>query len=181
MTIYTKKGDAGTTSTVNGEKISKSSQLLELQGSVDEVNAGIGYLISICCETMIGKEIKHVVDMLRDIQYALFRIGTDVSSNFTKDLLEENEVVLLEKEIDFMESKTGSLTNFIYYSGTQASTYTQVIRSVTRRAERVFAGLLKEPVPHDYKYLNRLADYFFALARYLNHLEEIEEEIMKLR
>ncbi|HBH13692.1 MAG: ATP:cob(I)alamin adenosyltransferase [Clostridiales bacterium 38_11] len=181
MTIYTKKGDTGTTSTVTGDKISKSSQLLELQGSVDEVNAGIGYLISICCETMIGKEIKHVVDMLRDIQHALFRIGTDVSSNFTKDLLEENEIVLLEKEIDLMESKTGSLTNFIHYSGTRASTYTHVVRSVTRRTERVFAGLLKEKIPNDYKYLNRLADYFFALARYLNHLEEIDDEILKLR
>ena len=181
MTIYTKKGDTGKTTTVTGQRIEKSSQLLELQGTVDEVNAGVGYLISLCEEAMVGKEIRHVLDMLRDIQYALFRIGTDISSNFTQSLLKEEEIQLLQKEIDEMEKSTGALKNFIYYSGTKSATYTQVIRSVTRRAERVFAGLLTDSVPEDYKYMNRLADYFFALARYLNHLEEVDETIMKLR
>ncbi len=181
MTIYTKKGDAGMTSTVTGEKVSKASQLLELQGTIDEINAHIGVLTNICCENMVGKEIKQVVEQLRNIQYALFRMGTDVSSSFTKSYIKESEISELEKHIDFMQDKTGLLKNFIYYSGTKSATYTHVIRTVTRRAERIFARLLTEHVPHDYKYINRLSDYFFALARYLNHLEEAEEAIMVLK
>lgn len=182
MKIYSKKGDAGFTSTLSGEIISKNSALLDLQGSIDEINCHIGYLLSICYERMMGKRIKHVEDMLKSIQFVLFKIGTDISSNFNQNLVAEEEIASLENEIDLMISYTGELKDFIYYEGSPASTYCQITRAVTRRAERIFSGFLsRDVIPNDFKYINRLSDYFFTLARYINHLEEIDDEIIEFK
>lgn len=196
MPIYTRQGDYGQTSNFYGDKISKGSLLIELQGSIDEINSGVGHLRS-----LIDKEVNNLADDvdltlfnslrqdLADIQYAMFRIGSDVTTGFGQVLISKEEIDYLEKRIDVMTSKTGVLQRFIYLSGHPTATYAHVLRSVTRRCERVFVRHVEEllhhqriqQVPVDYQYVNRLADYLFQTARYLNYVFKIEEEEMTLR
>jgi cob(I)alamin adenosyltransferase len=182
MKIYTKAGDKGTTSDVLGQIVSKADLKMELQGSIDEINAGIGHLralfnITGCLETVIN-----IYTNLRDIQYALFMIGSDVSSDFHNNYVKVSDISSLEQGIDIMTSEIGQLQNFIYYSGNQASTYCQVIRSVVRRAERVFVRYMENKQYNlDYQYINRLSDFLFTLSRYINHITKTSEEIMKLK
>lgn len=177
MKIYTKKGDQGYTSNIKGEPIKKSEALLELQGTIDETNAALGYLRSLI-------EGKHpdLEDRLRDVQYALFRIGSDVTYGFTQNLIIEEDVTVLEHEIDRMTKVFGVQTTFLYYSGHQTATFAQFARSIVRRGERAFVrAYVGDDYPMDLKYLNRLADYMYALGRYLNHLHGVEEEKMTMR
>lgn len=182
LKIYTKTGDKGTTSDVLGNRVSKADIKIELQGTIDEVNAGIGYLRSLLKEMPNNTQIMDIDAVLRDIQYALFRIGSDVSSNFEYNYVKEADIAFLEQSIDLMTNTVGQLQNFIYYSGHQAAAYCQVVRSIVRRAERVFVRHLEgKKYNFDYQFINRLSDYLFTLARYINHGSKTEEEIMKLR
>ncbi|VDN46574.1 ATP:cob(I)alamin adenosyltransferase [Petrocella atlantisensis] len=177
MKIYTKKGDQGYTSNIKGEPIKKSDALLELQGTIDEVNAALGYLRSL----MEGK-YPELEEMIRDIQYALFRMGSDVTYGFSQKLILEVDVLILESEIDRMTSSFGVQTTFLYYSGHKTATYAQLVRSIVRRGERAFVrAYVGEDYPIDLKYLNRLADYMYALGRYLNYIHGIAEEKMTFR
>lgn len=181
MKIYTKTGDQGYTSNVQGGRIFKGDALIELQGGIDEINAGIGHLRSIAQKALENEMKSSIDEHLREIQYTLFRIGGDVSSLFTKNYVTAEDLAFLEIEIDGMTEQTGALRNFIYYSGNEASTYCHVVRSVIRRVERVFVRTIAEAkfdYTFDYQYINRLADYFFTLARYINNIEEQEDEIM---
>ncbi len=196
MPIYTRQGDYGQTSNFYGDKVSKGSLLIELQGSIDEINSGVGHLRS-----LINNEVSNLADNvdrdlfdvlckdLANIQYAMFRIGSDVTTGFGQELVSKEEIDYLEQRIDTMTQKTGVLHHFIYMSGHVTATYTHVVRSVTRRCERVFVRHVEElleqkviqQVPVDYQYINRLADYLFQTARYLNYVFKIEEEEMTLR
>jgi cob(I)alamin adenosyltransferase len=180
MEIYTRKGDKGFTSTVEGEKVSKTDILLETQGKVDEVNANIGHLRSIIKEDLDAEEKTEVDEYLKNVQYKLYRIGTDISSRFKQQHISKEDVDFLEKKIDFFQEKSGKLENFIYYSGSRSVTYTHVVRSITRTAERTFAKLIQDiETPYDYKYVNRLSDFMYALARYIKFLTGEEDEIVK--
>ena len=183
MKIYTKKGDQGYTSNVKGERIHKGELLMELQGSIDEVNAGVGYLRSIIKRSLSHEEKESLDISLKEIQYILFKMGSDVSSIFERHYVKEEEILFLEESIDLMTEKTGELKNFIYYNGNEAAAYCQLIRCVTRRAERVFGRVIvdKDFFAPDYQYMNRLADYFFTMGRYLNFLGGDHEEVMTLR
>ncbi|MDF1616636.1 cob(I)yrinic acid a,c-diamide adenosyltransferase [Petrocella sp. FN5] len=177
MKIYTKKGDQGYTSNIKGEPIKKSEALLELQGTIDEANAAIGYLRS-----LMEGAYPDLEDGLRDIQYALFRMGSDVTYGFTQKLIIEEDVSVLETEIDRMTGAFGVQTTFLYYSGHQTATYAQLARSIIRRGERAFVrAYVGDDYPMDLKYLNRLADYMYALGRYLNHIHGVVEEKMTIR
>lgn len=182
MKIYTKTGDKGTTSDVLGQRISKGDIKIELQGSVDEINANIGYL-RILAKDRLQKPSDFDIDViLRDIQYTLFKIGSDISSNFAYLFVQEADIVMLEEGIDLMTSVVGPLEHFIYYSGTADASYCQVARSVTRRAERIFVRFLENQEYNlDYQFINRLSDFLFTLSRYLNHLSGGQEELMILR
>lgn len=176
MKIYTKNGDAGYTSTIGGLKVKKSDDLMELQGTIDEINAGIGYLRSI-----LSNRQKDLDGPLAKVQNTLFRMGTDVSSLFTRNLVQASDIHQLEEAIDAMMVEVGEQAYFIYYSGTPAATYAQVVRSVIRRGERVFVRSYQgENYPEDGRYLNRLADYMYTVARYLNHLENCPDEKMSI-
>ncbi len=179
MKIYTKAGDKGYTSNVKGEKLWKGSLWIELQGHVDELNAHIGHLRSL--NQRVTKQ-KDIDDILEWIQYCLFRIGSDVSLQFQASYITDTMIERLEKAIDSYTEKTGELHSFIHFSGNEAATYAQVTRSVTRRCERVFAKVIHElDFTLDYQYVNRLSDYFFQLARYLNHVNGDSEEAMVVR
>lgn len=182
MKIYTKKGDKGYTSTVKGERISKSDILLDLQGGVDEINANIGFLRSLV-EEIKDEERKNYIDsMLKEIQYHLFRMGVEISSQFKDKYITDELVGFLEKEIDNMTSKTEPIKNFIHYFGPKQATHSHVIRTITRRTERIFVEVLgDQEYPESYSYINRLSDYFYTLARYISFQEGYGDEIMKLR
>lgn len=192
MAIYTRQGDYGKTSTVNGLIVSKGSALIELQGAIDEVNSGMGHLRSIIIKHGSNSRYKILLDLLNEqlktVQHTLFRIGFDITSNFEKNLIKKSEIKALEKSIDLMTEKTGELDHFIYLSGHETASYAHVVRSMIRRAERAFVKLVEEKVsedenfviPVDYQYINRLADFLYQVARYLNWLFEIKEEIVLL-
>lgn len=182
MKIYTKTGDKGTTSDILGNRISKGDIKFELQGSIDEINAGIGYLRALLKDVPYDASSLDMDEVLRDIQYALFRIGGDVSSDFSRNYIKETDIEALEKGIDAMSAASGPLESFIYYSGKDAAAYSQVIRSIVRRTERVFVRFLEDKEYNlDYQYINRLSDYMFSLSRYINFLSGVPDEAMKLR
>ena len=159
MTVYTKTGDKGTTGTFSGKRISKSSRLIAAIGTVDELNSYLG-----------------IIGGLSHIQINLFTINSIlIGAKLTFSL---DETKMLEKEIDEMEGKMPVLANFIIYSGTKKSRQIFFARALARKAERSLVALgtnLKEPVI--YKYINRLSDYLFTLARYTNFKKKIKEEI----
>lgn len=182
MKIYTKTGDQGSTSDVLGNRVSKGDLKIELQGSVDEINAGVGYLRALLQQEGLRGAALDLDEALRNIQYTLFRVGSDISSDFTYHYVKAADISFLEQSIDKMTDAVGALQNFIYYSGSQTASYSQVIRSVTRRAERVFVRFMEgKEYNLDYQFINRLSDFLFTLARYFNHLSAIPEEVMKLK
>lgn len=181
MKIYTKKGDKGKTSNVIGMTLSKSDIFMELQGGIDEINANVGHLRSKIRNSKVN-ERNYIDEMLKKIQYILYKIGVDVSSQFKYKNVCDDEVKFLESEIDYMTERMPALESFIYYSGSESSTYSHVIRTVIRRVERVFVRVLEDKeYPVDYQFINRLSDYFFTLSRYINFLEGINDEYMKMK
>lgn len=187
MNIYTRKGDFGQTTNVQGESLSKSSPLLSLQGTIDEVNSCIGHLRSLMKKSATSLDgssahsLQKLDTSLKERQFQLYLIGTDISNNFVTQQISPEMTTHLEEQIDSMLLATGELRDFIYLSGHESATYAHVLRSVIRRAEREFVTYIEASqctvVPEDYKFINRLADYVFQLARYLNHLFKIEEEV----
>jgi cob(I)alamin adenosyltransferase len=180
MKIYTKTGDKGYTSNVKGERVFKGGLWIELQGSIDEINAGIGHIRSL--NNKVTK-LEDIDTFLEWIQYCLFRIGTDISRQFDSAYITDEMIEKLELAIDAYTEKTGTLKSFLHFSGNEVATYTHVVRSVTRRGERVFVRVLEEfgEYPTDYQFINRLADYFFQLARYFNVMNGDAEEPMLVR
>lgn len=194
MNIYTRNGDFGYTKDINGQRLSKFSTKLMLQGSIDEVNSGIGYLRALIEDRAKDQRYSNVMDDgnqdnllqlstdLKRIQHKLFEIGTDISSDFKTGLIGQEDIDELEATIDASLEITGKLNHFIYLSGSIPATWCHTLRSITRRAERDFVHHLEfsdlSTIPMDYKYINRLADYLFQLARHLNHLSGQEEETL---
>lgn len=183
--IYTKAGDKGYTSNFLGKIYSKADMIMELQGEMDEINAYIGLIrnkIKINRIKYDEEYFQHLGTFLKNIQYCLYIIGVEISTEFTQVYIKEKEIEDLEKEIDFMCSKTEAMKNFIYYSGCEEAALSQVIRTIVRKGERTFVRALKgKEYPISFKYINRLSDYFFALSRFLNGLQGIQDEIMNLK
>ena len=173
MKIYTKKGDQGNTSLITGERVKKSSARIHASGNVDELNAHIGLLISYLPETCDAKE------NLSAIQKRLFAIGSHLSCEsdpqFKMPSLEQSWVEDLESQIDKMEEVTTPLKNFILPGGSKQGALSHICRTICRRAERLCVEIdCSELI---IKYLNRLSDYFFVLARYVNHKNKIKDTI----
>ena len=182
LKIYTKTGDKGTTSDVLGNRISKGDMKIELQGSIDEISAGLGYLRALLKKGNQSEEAVSLDCSLREAQYALFRIGGDVSSDFKSNYIREADIEALEQSIDKMSNAAGELTSFIYYSGCEAAAYCHVVRTVARRTERVFVRHMEgKDYNLDYQYINRLSDYLFSMSRYINFLMQVPDEAMKMR
>ena len=167
--IYTKTGDAGKTSLIGGTKVPKSHLRINAYGTVDELNAFIG---------LLGDHITdiHIREMLREIQDRLFTIGSALACDPEKEIamkipdLGEPDIVLLEKEIDSMNEKLPEMKSFILPGGHIAVSTAHICRTVCRRAERLTVeldGLEPLGQPLVIKYLNRLSDYLFVLARYI--------------
>lgn len=165
--LYTRTGDRGTTSLVGGQRIKKSDIRLECYGTVDELNSFIGLLRAEELEPTTAEQ-------LASIQNNLFAVGsnlaTDTSNRELKAYSQIPDEVIpsLEAEIDRLDEVTPPMTGFILPAGGRAAALCHVCRTVARRVERLLYRLEEEaPVDETLeRYLNRLSDYFFALARY---------------
>ena len=166
--IYTKAGDDGQTGLIGGERVSKHHIRVESYGTVDELNSHIGM---IRCHVKGEKE----EILLAEVQNDLFTIGSFLASaasaNLTLPELGEDKIGRLESEIDRLTAVLPELKNFNLPGGSIQGAQAHVARCVCRRAERLVVQLSDiEDVPaFVVKYLNRLSDYLFTLARFLDH------------
>ena len=172
--IYTKTGDSGETSLFGGRRVKKSDPRIEAIGSVDEINATLG----VCAAETKNPEIKQVV---LSIQNKLFEIGAElanpekVGEKFAQFNLTESDVKQLEATIDKYEQLLPSLNQFILPGGSREAAYFHLARSVTRRTER-YVTQLEKINPTIQKYLNRLSDLFFVLARVENQSNQTPDQ-----
>lgn len=168
MKIYTKGGDKGETQIYAGEmvRLSKSADVVECYGTLDELNAHLGLLHSL--------GLADHADIVVQIQQAIFQIGFAISAETT---LRIDDLSLLEQQIDAMQDVLPAQTSFILPGGCHAGAQAHVCRTVARRAERRLVVLMNDyPVPEIcIQYINRLSDYLFVLARSLNHLANVAE------
>lgn len=168
--LYTRGGDAGTTSLVGGKRVSKDDARLEAYGTVDELNAAVGFLLSVLEPDDADARL------LRHIQNCLFVVGSSLATDIeTMPLheasrLDEGEVTIIERRIDDIDALLPPLNRFVLPGGCESAARAHLCRTVCRRAERCICTLSVEHAVADnvMKYINRLSDYFFVLARYLN-------------
>ncbi len=163
--IYTRTGDQGTTRLANGEEISKDSDRVNAYGEIDELNSVIGVIIA-------GKLSQVVSDLLSDIQHHLFDVGGELASaGMIKEMVSEDMITGLENEIDNLNTDLPALEEFILPGGTSAAADLHLARTVCRRAERSIISLsqTEKVAPEIIKYVNRLSDLLFVMARFENH------------
>jgi cob(I)alamin adenosyltransferase len=172
--IYTKTGDDGTTGLFGGARLSKDHIRIEAYGTVDELNAVIGWLMS----TIPDKQIDN---LLLTIQSRLFTAGSNLASDPGKEMitpdLVEDDIKLIEQSIDKMQETLPELKHFIMPGGSPSVSAAHMARTVCRRAERRCVALSQSSAvePIIILYLNRLSDFFFVLARWLGEREGVEE------
>jgi cob(I)alamin adenosyltransferase len=177
MRIYTRTGDKGKTSIIGG-RVDKDDTRVEAYGTVDEVNCFVGQAI-----VELDPEIfADVLEDLEKIQHELFDCGGDLANVSVKrdSKLHQESIDYLEAKIDEFTVEAPELERFILPGGTKPAASIHIARTVTRRAERLVVKLSKADakIPEvAQKYLNRLSDYFFALARVINyrlHVKDVE-------
>lgn len=165
MKIYTKTGDKGTTGTFFG-RMSKSDQLASTLGTVDELNSWIGLIRS--------QTPNFFDDELHAMQNNLLTIGSNLAGSKTKKI-KPSETLKLEKLMDKLTAELPIIHNFIFPIGP-----IHVARTICRRLEREVVGLQgQEGLESTKKYLNRLSDALFTIARWVNNRLGIEEEVWK--
>jgi cob(I)alamin adenosyltransferase len=182
MKVYTKTGDKGTTALFGGTRVPKHHIRIESYGTVDELNSYIGLIR----DQEIDPLYKNI---LIEVQDRLFTVGAILATPPEKETLKngqprlqnlgiaEADIELLENEIDAMENSLPQMTHFVLPGGHTTVSYCHIARCVCRRAERL-AVHLNDIEPTDelvIKYLNRLSDYLFVLARKLTHDLNAEE------
>jgi len=177
MKIYTKTGDKGTTSLIGGTKVSKSHIRIETYGTVDELNSFIGL-----CSDYITDKNSHTT--LKEIQDRLFTIGSSLACDAEKEPmfklpdLKETDITFLEDEIDKMNELLPPMKFFVLPGGHLAVSNLHVARCVCRRAERLCVSMQENELfidPIVIKYINRLSDYLFVLARYIGNINNAIE------
>jgi len=175
MKIYTKTGDKGQTSLIGGTRVPKHHVRIEAYGTVDELNSHIGLIR----DQQIDEHSKTI---LIEIQDRLFTIGSSLASDPEKSRmkipdLKEEDIILLEKEIDAMNAVLPEMRSFVLPGGHTTVSFCHIARCVCRRAERATIHLSENSFVDELvvKYLNRLSDYLFVLARKISHdLKAIE-------
>ncbi len=181
MKIYTRGGDEGETSLFGGRRVRKDTPRVEAYGAVDELNAILGLAIA---------EIEHadLLDPLRAIQASLFDLGAELA---TPDLEQrqdqgkgvprvgDRDVADLERWIDGLSAEIEPLHSFIVPGGTRPAGLLHLARTVCRRAERRVISLADREVvaPVVVRYLNRLSDFLFVVARVVNRRSEVAEPV----
>ncbi len=173
--IYTKTGDSGESSLLGGQRVTKDCISLQVIGEIDELNSKLGEVVAHLWE-------EEPVEFLKKIQRDLFKTGAEIASlqtKFSSKIVKigEEEIEELENNIDAYAEQLPELTRFILPGGNLSGAHLHHARTICRRVERVLVSLGKEKEvrPELYKYFNRLSDYFFTAARWINWHEGVEE------
>ncbi|RUT28475.1 cob(I)yrinic acid a,c-diamide adenosyltransferase [Paenibacillus zeisoli] len=168
MSIYTRTGDEGKTSVI-GARVMKDDERIEAYGTIDELNCFVGQAMSQADPAEFADLIQHLLQ----IQHELFDCGSDlafVQLSESRYKVSASMVDQLEQWIDAYEQENPKLEKFILPGGTALSSTLHICRTVCRRAERrtVSLGAKRDINPDVLRYLNRLSDFFFAVARTAN-------------
>ena len=162
--IYTRTGDAGTTGLVDGSRVPKDDARMAAIGDVDEANSAIGV-------ALVAVAAGPVRDELGRVQNDLFDLGADLATPLAIDgalRVVAAQVERLEAAIDALNDDLSPLTSFILPGGDPGSSRLHLARAVTRRAERAVVTMGDAASPAALMYVNRLSDYLFVAARWLN-------------
>ena len=168
--VTTKTGDKGKTALADGSRVSKDSLRVHCLGSIDELNASIGF-----AAVLLPK--KPEIDF-KSIQNDLLNIGAEISiPNSEKDFLDQNRIDYLDKKIELINNDLPPLKEFILPGGNDVCSRIHLARSICRRAERDLVSLNnKENIsPEILQYINRLSDYLFVVARLLFRISDSDE------
>jgi len=182
MKVYTKTGDKGTTALFGGTRVPKHHIRIDSYGTVDELNSHIGLIR----DQDMNEQYKKTLILIQD---KLFTVGAILATDPEKATLKngkerlnipkisEDDIALLENEIDTMEQDLPPMTHFVLPGGHTSVSYCHIARCVCRHSERLASALYElEPfLPEALKYLNRLSDYLFVLARKLSHDLQADE------
>jgi len=173
--IYTRTGDAGETSLFDGTRARKDDARVDAYGEVDELNAWIGFVRASSIDPTLDEE-------LLALQRDLFALGAQLADpsdrlapRVTKAVIDDAHIVRLEELIDRLEEELPPLRRFILAGGTSAGAALHVARTVCRRAERRIVALHPPIDPVLLRYVNRLSDLLFVLARVINHRAGVTE------
>lgn len=174
--LYTRTGDQGTTSLVGGKRIAKTDVRLESYGMVDEFSSFLGDILS---QPGCAAEVK---GQLSKIQNTLFDVGSYLASDPEGAFkmppgVEDADITELEGWIDALDEQTPKVESFVLPGGAPLSAKAHIARTVCRRTERAILHLNEQqPVDeHVLRYINRLSDYLFILARFFNFIGGVEE------
>lgn len=178
--IYTRTGDKGTTSLVYGKRVSKDDPRVEAYGTCDEANSMIGLAFSGMKDVHFeGKE--DFMTVIHKVQTTLFHVGAELATPEGKDVLwsvNEAHVKELEEKIDEWDQTLEPLKQFILPGGSHPAAALHVARTIVRRAERLTVKIEEAYNPLVQAYLNRLSDFLFVAARYINHKLGISEPVL---
>lgn len=173
--IYTRTGDDGSTGLLGPGRVPKSAPRVEAYGSVDELNASLGVARTFDRENWLA-------EALGPVQAQLFQIGAELATTAPAMMaqlqrLDDGDITSLEQRIDRFERDMPALTNFILPGGSPLAAQLHATRAVCRRSERRVVALseMEAVEPRLIRYLNRLGDLLFVLARWCNHREGIVE------
>ena len=174
--IYTRTGDDGTTGLIGGKRVTKDSPYTQACGSLDELNA----LIGVARSHSLPEDVDRVLQRVQD---ELFTIGAELavpggSPRAPESKIGDDEIRRLETEIDAIEDRLEPLRQFILPGGSVAGAELHLARTVARRAERNCVALSRMETirPVILRYLNRLSDLCFVLARHVNKQQSIPEQ-----
>lgn len=180
--LYTRKGDDGTTALGGGQRVAKDALRVSAYGTVDELNSALGVALA------HGLSLR-LTQALAAVQNELFHLGSDLcfveedKGRFVIPQVEARHVQALEALIDELNAQVGPLQNFILPGGCAGAAHLHLARTICRRAERDVSALTRqEPVgPYVLQYLNRLSDALFVMARYENHVHGVPEPLWDSR
>jgi len=183
MKIYTKMGDGGQTMLATGDFVPKHSPRISAYGTVDELNSFVGVLSCSIQQSLPSKDSAPLMSMLQRVQNQLFDLGAELATPDATiaakriHLVSNDSIESLEKEIDLWAQSLAPLRNFVLPGGHVANANAHVCRTVCRRAERLVVELNHtNPLrPEVIKFLNRLSDWFFQLARYCSLVSQSDE------
>lgn len=186
MKIYTKTGDKGETSLIDGTRVKKTNKRISAYGCIDEANSHIGMLISLL-KLKNDEKFNEYLSTLLQIQNNLFILGSDLAnpnqeiSSYPR--ITDEHIKFIENTIDTWDTRLPKLTVFILPGGSIESSKCHIIRTVIRRSEILVTDLLlnKEISDECFIYVNRLSDLFFVLARILNRIQNIEDITWKYK
>jgi cob(I)alamin adenosyltransferase len=176
MTIYTRKGDTGTTSLADGSRVAKDDPRVEAYGTIDEANSAIGLARSANTDPTLEATLCFVQQRLFNCSSS---VATPRASHGPKTpRVEPGDIRFLEDAIDSFDARTGTLDHFIMEAGGETACRLMLARAVMRRAERALVSEANagEVDANVLAFVNRSSDLLFAAARYANAVQGVPEE-----